>query len=200
LVYVMGSAQWPYVKIGYSKDPRKRLWYVQVSCPVRLELLATYEGGRALEAALHRYFGQYRMNGEWFDLGEGAVATVDAAVELGLGLLTTQGSDLPRRSYALTPAVHPLTGRQFSPEHPEWFHPWPSLDERFPPIPGREAEKLAQSLATEADQGSCHYGEFPPAVHPLTGRQFSLEHPEWFQPWPSFDERFPPVRASGSAR
>ncbi|MEU8718295.1 GIY-YIG nuclease family protein [Streptomyces sp. NPDC048663] len=132
-VYVMGSAQWPYVKIGYSKDPAKRLWFVQVGSPVRLELLATYEGGRTLEAALHRYFRRHQMNGEWFDLGDSAVERVSAAVDLGLGLLLARGTDHEEVSYrTVIPAVHPVTDREFAPEHVEWRQPWPDFYTRFP--------------------------------------------------------------------
>ncbi|MEU6071396.1 GIY-YIG nuclease family protein [Streptomyces sp. NPDC047082] len=141
-VYVMGSDQWPYVKIGYSKDPAKRLWFVQVGSPVRLELLATYEGGRALEAALHRYFAQYRMSGEWFDLGSKAVERIGVAVDMGITLLLARDSNREREPYSLVkPAAHPVTGREFAPEHREWFQPWPDLDTRFPLVHAAEGAR-----------------------------------------------------------
>ncbi|MEU3522186.1 GIY-YIG nuclease family protein [Streptomyces sp. NPDC006654] len=134
-VYIMGSDEWPYVKIGRSKDPTKRLWFVQVGSPVRLSLLATFEGGQALEAGLHRYFERHRTTGEWFDLGDNAVERVSAAVSLGLGLLLARSDHRSQRGHRnVTPAVHLMTGREFTPQHPEWFRPWPDFDTRFPPV------------------------------------------------------------------
>ncbi|MGW2689608.1 GIY-YIG nuclease family protein [Streptomyces sp. NPDC001414] len=197
-VYVMGSDQWPYVKIGYSKHPAKRLWFVQVGSPVRLRLLATYEGQQNLETTLHRYFDRHRTNGEWFDLGDSAVEQVNAAVNLGLGSLLAQRNDRERGpSRTITPAVHPVSCREFAPEHPEWFQRWPDLDTRFPPT--RSPESGMWSSPSEASQEH-HLPELVPCLHPVTGREFTPQHPEWFQPWPDLDTRFPPARSAGGSR
>jgi hypothetical protein len=88
-VYVIGSPGSRIVKIGFSKAPLKRLWSLQVGSPVPLALLATFEGGRDLESALHRYFGTCWKRGEWFELGDAPVAEVRAAVALSAkGLLS----------------------------------------------------------------------------------------------------------------
>ncbi|MFE4577421.1 GIY-YIG nuclease family protein [Streptomyces chartreusis] len=83
-VYVIGSPGSRNVKIGRSTAPERRLWTIQVGSPVRLVLLATFEGGRVLEEALHCYFGAYRKHGEWFELGTDPVEEVRAAVALGV--------------------------------------------------------------------------------------------------------------------
>lgn len=54
------------VKIGWAIEPKKRLSDVQRMSPVRLCLLTTVEGGRNLEAELHRTYRQFRLWGEWF--------------------------------------------------------------------------------------------------------------------------------------
>ncbi|WP_105973658.1 GIY-YIG nuclease family protein [Streptomyces geranii] len=62
-VYLVGSLGSRFVKIGYSRNPEKRLWFLQVGSPVELSLLATFEGGPDLEAQLHRYFGAHNVRG-----------------------------------------------------------------------------------------------------------------------------------------
>ncbi|MEU3620108.1 GIY-YIG nuclease family protein [Streptomyces sp. NPDC006872] len=89
-VYVIGSPGSRIVKIGRSTAPEKRLWTIQVGSPVRLALLATFEGGRVLEEALHCYFGAYQKRGEWFELGNDPIEEVRAAVALGVSRLRAQ--------------------------------------------------------------------------------------------------------------
>ena len=54
------------VKIGTAKEPKKRLSSLQTGCPGPLQLVGVIPGGQIEEAALHREFKQFRMNGEWF--------------------------------------------------------------------------------------------------------------------------------------
>jgi len=54
------------IKIGYAKDPAKRLAAIQRMSPVRLCILATIEGERQDEADLHTRFSGLRLWGEWF--------------------------------------------------------------------------------------------------------------------------------------
>lgn len=56
------------VKIGYTTDMGNRITALQMASPVRLRILTTCPGDRALEARLHREFRKYRTHGEWFDL------------------------------------------------------------------------------------------------------------------------------------
>lgn len=56
------------VKIGFSKDPRKRLNSMMTSFSERPEILYSVRGGRALERHFHDRFAVERLNGEWFRL------------------------------------------------------------------------------------------------------------------------------------
>ena len=60
------------VKIGYAKDPMKRLADMQVACPFTLELVGTLEAkslanARELEKRAHEAFAALHVRGEWFD-------------------------------------------------------------------------------------------------------------------------------------
>lgn len=73
-VYVIGPAEpcEPYrVKIGWAKNPAKRLGDLQCGSPVLLELLLSVESDNAqsLEAKMHIALAPFRVHGEWFDLG-----------------------------------------------------------------------------------------------------------------------------------
>jgi hypothetical protein len=63
----------PWVKIGYSIDPDRRLRTLQTASPVRLELLFSWPGPAEDEAYVQGLFGEYRAEGEWFRL-EGRLA------------------------------------------------------------------------------------------------------------------------------
>jgi hypothetical protein len=54
------------IKIGFSKDPQKRLSEIQTGYPRELMILAIMPGGRVQEREIHRRFGMNRMFGEWF--------------------------------------------------------------------------------------------------------------------------------------
>ena len=56
------------IKIGYSKDPIKRLAALQTASPDRLSLLAIKPGKKDVESQLHEEFKESRMEGEWFQL------------------------------------------------------------------------------------------------------------------------------------
>jgi len=57
-----------YVKIGFSKDPDKRLNQLQIGSPRKLKLLAAFPGGREVELKLHEIMERKRIRGEWFEL------------------------------------------------------------------------------------------------------------------------------------
>jgi hypothetical protein len=54
-------------KIGYSKDPKKRLHQLQTGSATILSLYGTIEGDMAKEKELHKKFAQYSKSGEWFE-------------------------------------------------------------------------------------------------------------------------------------
>lgn len=59
-----------YIKIGVSVDPWKRLASLQTGNPEPLELLAIMPGSNDLEIGLHRAFGQFMKQGEWFQIND----------------------------------------------------------------------------------------------------------------------------------
>ncbi|WP_435191318.1 GIY-YIG nuclease family protein [Streptomyces sp. bgisy126] len=81
-VYLIGSPESPLVKIGWSDNPERRLRHLQTGSPVPLQLLALFEGGAVMEAALHRRFADKRRHGEWFDLGSDPVTVVSPFMKL----------------------------------------------------------------------------------------------------------------------
>jgi hypothetical protein len=54
------------IKIGYSKDPRRRIFDLRAKHKERIELIAVMPGSRIIERFLHHKFHKLRMEGEWF--------------------------------------------------------------------------------------------------------------------------------------
>lgn len=59
-----------FVKIGRSRDPKKRLANLSTMVPYQCELLLVISGPPSLEGAMHRYFHDCRERYEWFALNE----------------------------------------------------------------------------------------------------------------------------------
>jgi hypothetical protein len=59
------------VKIGKSRDPKRRLREAQTHHPERLVIRRTVRVHKAyvdvMERNLHKHFADHRLNGEWFD-------------------------------------------------------------------------------------------------------------------------------------
>lgn len=56
-----------FIKIGKSTGSAEdRIACLQTGCPLPITVLATVQGGRKLEAELHRRFASLRAHGEWF--------------------------------------------------------------------------------------------------------------------------------------
>lgn len=55
------------LKIGWAKDPSKRIKILQTSHPKPLRMLGVVPGTRSDERALHKRFAHARKSGEWFD-------------------------------------------------------------------------------------------------------------------------------------
>lgn len=61
-------AEWR-IKIGFSKDPRKRIRELQTGSSRKLAIMGWIESrDRSLESALHRKYEQHRLSGEWFSI------------------------------------------------------------------------------------------------------------------------------------
>ena len=66
-VYFMLAASDPQiVKIGSSRDLRKRCYHLQQQSPITLKLLGACSGPAGTEFVLHAKFKQVRYYGEWF--------------------------------------------------------------------------------------------------------------------------------------
>lgn len=70
-VYLMRSKNDKY-KIGFSKDPKKRLKSLQNDTPFELECLRVIQTDdmKGLERDMHEYYKSKRVAGEWFDLSQ----------------------------------------------------------------------------------------------------------------------------------
>jgi DNA-binding XRE family transcriptional regulator len=58
--------QGDYVKIGFTNRFKTRLSQLQVSSPIKLEVLAIVEGDKSDELKFHNQFKHIASNGEWF--------------------------------------------------------------------------------------------------------------------------------------
>jgi hypothetical protein len=77
-VYFIQGEDGGNIKIGYARDVAARVASFQPGSPVRLRVLATQQGGQALESALHRRFAADRLHGEWFAASAALVSYIEA--------------------------------------------------------------------------------------------------------------------------
>lgn len=63
-----GDGEWPFVKIGYSKDIVGRMEALQPGAPQKLDLIGRMPGTIQVERAIHEKFSHLREHGEWFRL------------------------------------------------------------------------------------------------------------------------------------
>lgn len=68
LVYFIADPIKNVVKIGFSKNPKRRLKQLQTSNSNMLILLGYLNGNKETEKFYHKLFGKYRLSGEWFHL------------------------------------------------------------------------------------------------------------------------------------
>lgn len=59
-----------YVKIGWAKNPSRRLQALQIGSPFPMKLLATIRGDLDWEKKLHSAVSDKHVRGEWYYLGE----------------------------------------------------------------------------------------------------------------------------------
>lgn len=65
-IYLIGSLKYGFVKIGYSKNPHKRLKEIQVGCPFEVNILSVAKGNMLKEKLIHKKYSKYKSFGEWF--------------------------------------------------------------------------------------------------------------------------------------
>jgi hypothetical protein len=64
--YFIGADVGP-IKIGKAKNVKHRLSELQTGHPYKLQILGVIYGDMRLESALHKKFGNIRLEGEWFE-------------------------------------------------------------------------------------------------------------------------------------
>ena len=80
-VYFARSADGSAVKIGFSRDPVKRMKELNRNGhPI---LIGTIDGGAEIERGVHNYFASFRMDGEWFRAEDDLLKRVSLMVERG---------------------------------------------------------------------------------------------------------------------
>lgn len=82
-VYFIQDCDSKKIKIGYSRDPAKRMASIRRAMAPRrprLKLLATFEGGRDEERELHSDLAAVRATGEWFAPTPEILEAVDEAL------------------------------------------------------------------------------------------------------------------------
>jgi hypothetical protein len=67
-VYVIHAVGTNRVKIGFSDNPHRRLNDLQTGSPFPLTLVGLREGTMKTERAIHEYFEDRRIQGEWFEV------------------------------------------------------------------------------------------------------------------------------------
>jgi hypothetical protein len=72
----------PLIKIGRSYDPKKRCFQIRMDESKHIKLLAEIEvintkNSSSLEAYLHKYFKESRVEGEWFIENENILSFIE---------------------------------------------------------------------------------------------------------------------------
>lgn len=105
-VYLIGCRP-DRIKIGFSKDYRRRFASILTGSPDPLDLLMAIPGSREDEQRLHRAFGPWRIRREWFEsdhVVEYSLFAADCWVRW-----QTQREDYDAAEAAFTPSPHPPT-------------------------------------------------------------------------------------------
>jgi hypothetical protein len=83
LVYFAQGEGIERVKIGATRDPKRRLRELQAYSPVPLQMIVTFYGGTYSESLLHQAFSEYRLWGEWFEFASEMKDFLDQMEDLG---------------------------------------------------------------------------------------------------------------------
>lgn len=77
-IYVIRAGKTDLYKVGYAKDPAKRLRELQTGNGHKLALLAMWPGDQQAERRIHGALAQYRREGEWFQLSPSQAQSIPA--------------------------------------------------------------------------------------------------------------------------
>jgi hypothetical protein len=69
-IYIAKTETGTAAKIGFTKQPAKRIRELQTGQAEALLIVRLLEGGRADELTIHRRFAELRLTGEWFRFSE----------------------------------------------------------------------------------------------------------------------------------
>src|SRR5438094_3841224 len=110
-VYLIGSHEHGWYKIGRTNNPKSRLDALQTACPFALELVhfvacelqrAEHQLSRQLEGRLHCLFSDNRIRGECFSLNQDEVG--EAIYALHHSGLTRTGAVISTPPLPMNPA------------------------------------------------------------------------------------------------
>lgn len=73
MVYLIECEENKTCKIGFSKNPEKRIRELRTSNSHDLNLVYCVPGDRHLENTLHTLFNEFRLNGEWFKIDQSII-------------------------------------------------------------------------------------------------------------------------------
>jgi len=65
-VYFMRAGYFGPIKIGFTKNVKKRVRNLQTACPEKLNILCVLKTNKKTEEAYHRMYNDVNINGEWF--------------------------------------------------------------------------------------------------------------------------------------
>lgn len=68
MIYFIVAFEVRKVKIGISRNLKRRLLALQMASPVHLKISASFPGTAETEHAMHERFAKARLHGEWFTL------------------------------------------------------------------------------------------------------------------------------------
>lgn len=66
IYFVRPKGQSGPIKIGLADDAHRRLRALEANSPMRLELIATFDGGKDVECRFHEHFLPQQAHYEWF--------------------------------------------------------------------------------------------------------------------------------------
>lgn len=66
MIYLIKIVGMPIIKIGYSENFEKRLFWIRQGMPFDIEVIAERSGSVCLEKDIHKICADYAIKGEWY--------------------------------------------------------------------------------------------------------------------------------------
>ena len=83
-VYFVQQGTQGSIKIGWAKNPERRLKALQTSHPCELRIIGIIPGTRVEERALHAHFARARLKGEWFNRNKVLSEVMEMLMDIGI--------------------------------------------------------------------------------------------------------------------